>query len=105
MRIMISQINIENELKDIIYDLKKNENYRGKKEYNIIIDFEQSNSKIIQFVSNFIMNNIKDDEHKYNYILIIHINRHFFIKITKYKKNKERNILCLILIQKLIKYL
>ena len=91
MRIMISQINSENELKDIIYELKKkNENNKGKKEYNIIIDFEQSNSKIIKFVSNFIMNKIKDDEHKYNYILIIHINRHFKYNENKNKKNKER---------------
>ena len=106
MRIMISQINSEKELKDFIYNLKKkNENNKGKKEYNIIIDFEQSNSKIIKFVSNFIMNNIKDDEHKYNYILIIHINRHFFITIVKIKKIKREYILCLILIQKLIKYL
>ena len=91
MRIMISQINSEKELKDIIYDLKKkNENNKGKKEYNIIIDFEQSNSKIIKFISNFIMNNIKDYEQKYNYILIIHINRHFFYNDSKNKKNKER---------------
>ena len=91
MRIMISQINSEKELKDIIYELKKkNENNKVKKEYNIIIDFEQSNSKIIKFVSNFIMNNIKDDEHKYNYILIIHINRHFYYNDNKNKKNKER---------------
>ena len=97
MRFMISQINSEKELKDFIYELKKkNENNKGKKEYTIIIDFEQSNSKIIKFVSNFIMNNIKDDEHKYNYILIIHINRHFFITIAKIKKIKREFILYLI---------
>jgi hypothetical protein len=36
------------------------------------------------------MNNIKDYEQKYNYILIIHINRHFFYNDSKNKKNKER---------------
>ena len=36
------------------------------------------------------MNNIKDDGHKYNYILIIHIDRHFFYNDSINKKNKER---------------
>ena len=40
-------------------------------------------SKNIKFIINYILKNFKDD--KYNYILIIHINRKFYIK------NKEKN--------------
>ena len=77
---MVSEIRSEDGLKTIIEEIKnKNEN-NYKKEYNIYIDFEQSNSKNIKFISNFILNNFKKD--KYHYIFIIHISR-----ITKTEYN------------------
>ena len=84
MRFMVSKIRNESGLKNLIDELKnQNENNKLKKEYNIYIDFEQSNSKKMKFISNFIFNNFKDD--KYNYIFIIHINRNF-------NKNKNERI-------------
>ena len=81
---MVSKIRNESGLKNLIDELKnQNENNKLKKEYNIYIDFEQSNSKKMKFISNFIFNNFKDD--KYNYIFIIHINRNF-------NKNKNERI-------------
>ena len=76
MSFMASQIRSEDGLKRSIVDIKnKNENNKLKKEYNIYIDFQLSNSKKIKFISNFILKTFKDD--KYNYIFIIHINRNF----------------------------
>ena len=46
-----------------------------KKEYNVCLKFERTNSNKIKFISNYILNNFKED--KYNYIFIIHINRSF----------------------------
>ena len=80
---MVTEIRSEDELKNLIDDIqKKNENNLLKKDYNICIHFEQSNSEKIKFISNFILNNFKKD--KYRYIFIIHINRNFN------KKNNER---------------
>ena len=84
MKIMISEINSEDALKNSINEIIiKNENNKLKKgDYNkICIHFNISNSKKIKYVSNFILKNFKMD--KYNYIFIIHINRNF-------KKKKER---------------
>jgi len=76
MSFMVSEIRSEDGLKRLIEEIKnKNENNKLKKEYNIYIDFEPANSKKIKFISNFILNNFKDDD--YNYIFIIHINRNF----------------------------
>ena len=76
MRFMVSEIRSEDGLKRLIEEIKnKNEKNKLKKEYNICIDFKQSNSKKIKFISNFILNNFKDDNYKY--IFIIHINRTF----------------------------
>ena len=77
MSFMISEINSEDGLKNLIDEIKiKNENNKLKKDYNkICIHFEQSNSKKLEYISNFILKNFKDD--KFNYILIIHINRNF----------------------------
>lgn len=64
---MVSEIRSEDGLKTIIEEIKnKNEN-NYKKEYNIYIDFEQSNSKNIKFISNFILNNFKKDKYHYIY--------------------------------------
>jgi len=83
MRFMVSQIRSEDGLKHLIEEIKnKNEKNKSQKEYNIFIDFELSNSKKIKFISNFVLNNFKDDN--YNYIFIIHINRNFN------KNNRER---------------
>jgi len=83
MRIMISEINSENALKNAINEIIiKNENNKLKKDYNkICIHFDISNSRKIKYVSNFILKHFKED--KYNYIFIIHINRDF-------KKKKEK---------------
>ena len=76
MSFMVSQIRSEDGLRNLIDEIKnKNENTKLKKEYNICIHFEQSNSEKIKFISNYIINNFKEDN--YNYIMIIHINRKF----------------------------
>ena len=75
---IVSEIKNENHLISVIEEIKnKNENqkYTCDKTYNIIIHFEHINSKKIQFISNFIIKNFKDD--KYNYILIVHVKRNF----------------------------
>ena len=73
---MVSQIRSEDGLKNLIDEIKnQNENIKLKKEYNICIHFEQSNSEKIKFISNFIINNFMEDQ--YNYLIIIHINRKF----------------------------
>ena len=76
MKFMISEIKSENQLNTKINEIK-NQNASINKEKNgsIVIHFEQLNSKKIQFVSNYIIKNFKDDE--YNYIFIIHIKRNF----------------------------
>ena len=76
MSFMISEIRSEDGLKTSIEEIqKKNEYNKFQKDYYICIHFEQSNSKNLKFVSNFILNTFKND--KYNYIFIIHINRNF----------------------------
>ena len=74
MSFMISEIKNENQLKNRINEIK-NKNENNEKADNIIIHFEHANSNKIQFMSNFIIKNFKED--KYNYILIIHIKRNF----------------------------
>jgi hypothetical protein len=61
---MISEINSEDGLQNLIDEIKiKNENNKLKKDYNkICIHFEQSNSKKLEYISNFIMKNFKDDK-------------------------------------------
>ena len=83
MSIMFEQIHSENQFKNIIDEIKKNND--SQKKY-INIHFEQSNSKNIKFISNFIINNFKDDNYKY--IIIIHINRNF----NKNKYNNKQNV-------------
>ena len=78
MSFMVSEIRSENGLKRKIDEIKnQNEKSKLKKEYNICIDFEQSNSKKIKFISNFILNNENYKKDNYHYIFIIHINRNF----------------------------
>ena len=81
---MISEINSEDQLKTLIDELKiRNENNKLKKDHNLCIHFEKSNSKKIKYISNLVLNNYKDD--KYHYIFIVHINRNF-------KKQKNEKI-------------
>ena len=76
MSFMISEINSENGLRNVIDEIKiKNENNNLKKEYIIYIHFDRSNSNKLKYMSNFILKNFKDD--KFNYIFIIHIKRKF----------------------------
>ena len=76
MSFMISKIKSEKEFINSINEIKnKNENNKLKKEYNICINFNQSNSKHIKFISNCILNNFMKDE--YHYIIIIHMSRNF----------------------------
>ena len=80
MEILISEIKMEEKLDSSIKDLKyKNENkYINQNEgkNNIIyIKFEQFNSDKIQFISEYIKKNYKDDN--YNYVFIIFIQRNF----------------------------
>ena len=81
MSIIFSEINSENLLKKRIDEIKIKNN-KSINNYNIIIiHFELFNSKIIQFTSNFIIKNFKDD--KYSYIFILHIKRNFETKIEE----------------------
>ena len=75
MNFMASEIRSEEGLKTLIEEIKNKNEKNYKKEYNITIDFEESNSKKIKFISNFIKRYFKDD--KYHYIFIIHISRIF----------------------------
>ena len=94
MSFMISEIRSENELKNQIDEIKnkfESNKLKNKDNKYICIHFEQSNSKNIKFISNFILKNYKDeikedkkDDKKedkkddgYHYIMIIHINRNF----------------------------
>ena len=52
-----------------------NENQILNKEDYIYMHLEQSDIKYIEYISNYILQNYKAD--KYNYIIIIHINRNF----------------------------
>ena len=76
MKFMVSSIKTEYQLGNIIEEIKKkNEDKKIGLTYNIVINFEQFNSNKIQFISNYIINNCKNDI--YNYIFIIHIKRNF----------------------------
>jgi len=71
---MIPAIRNEKDLELYIDEIKmRNERNIFTKELNIYIDFLQYNSKKIEFISNFILCNFRNDN--YNYILIIHISR------------------------------
>ena len=80
MSFMISEIKYENQLINRIDEIK-NKNEKQEKSYNIIIHFEHANSNKIQFISNFILKNYKED--KYHYLLIIHIKRNFNINTNE----------------------
>ena len=72
---LISVIRPENQLKSKIDEfLIRNKNIEENDKI-IIINFEQTNSDKIQFVSDYIMNYCKEDN--YNYIVIVHIKRMF----------------------------
>ena len=76
MSLFISQIRSEKEIKNKIDEIKsKNSNNSLSINYYISIHFDQSNSKNIRFITNFILNSYNKD--KYNYILFMHINRNF----------------------------
>ena len=76
MSFMASEIKREDELKIIIEELKKKNEYtKMKSKYYIYIHFDKSESNHIEFISNYILNHFKND--KYNYIFIIHIKRNF----------------------------
>ena len=83
MSFFVSEIRNENQLKMVIEKIKsENENNKLVKDYNILIHFEKWNSYNIQFMSNFINANFKDD--KYKYIFIMHLERNF--DFTKKKR-------------------
>jgi hypothetical protein len=79
MSFMSSEIKREDGLKITIEELKKKNEYtKIKNEYYIYIHFDKFGAKHIEFISNYILNNCKND--KYNYIFIIHINRNFSVE-------------------------
>ena len=81
---LISEIRSENQLKSRIDEiLIKNKNIEDYGKI-IIINFEQSNSDKIQFVSDYIMNYYNKDN--YNYIFIVHIKRMFFNDNQSYQR-------------------
>ncbi len=78
MKFLISTIKMENKLDSTIKEIKfQNDRlpYNDGKKNIIYIAFEQFNSNKIQFVSEYIKKNYKDDGYKY--IFIIHIQRNF----------------------------
>jgi hypothetical protein len=75
MSFNISEIKSEIGMKNIIEEIKHENEFNIIKEYHICIHFEQSESKKIQFISYYILNHLKNDN--YNYIFIIHIKRDF----------------------------
>ena len=78
----ISEIKSEKGFQVKLDEIKnRNENNELKKEDYICIHFEQYNSKKIKFISNLILKT--NEEKKYNYILIVHINRNFTEKSEK----------------------
>ena len=77
MSFMISEIKSEKQLYNIINEIKTRNDTNRNENKNIVIHFDQFYSKQIQFVSNFILKNFKDDKYKYKYIFIIHIKRNF----------------------------
>ena len=81
----ISEIRNEKGFKIKIDELKnRNENNQIKKFDYICIHFEQNNSKKIKFITNLILYNLEEkEEAKYNYIIIVHINRNFSEKSEK----------------------
>ena len=82
-RFFSSGITTEDQLKLIIDEMKKRDSINKlEKKYYILIHFEQHNSRKIKFISNFILNNYKDDN-KYKYIFIVHIKRNFNRRIGK----------------------
>ena len=74
---VISEIRSENNFLSLIEEIK--DKYKNEEKKYICIHFEQSNSKNIKFISNFIFQKFEDDD--FNYILIIHINRNFNKKV------------------------
>ena len=81
---MISNIKMENQIDKAIKEIKF-QNEKNLIKYNndikdrvIYIAFEQINSNKIQFVSEYIKKNYKNDNYKY--IFIIHIQRSFNLK-------------------------
>ena len=80
MIIFFSNIKSENQFKKIIdemkYKIEKNKN-----ENNIYIFFEQSDSKKIKYICNYILNHFNND--KTNYIIIIQIKRNLINKINQ----------------------
>ena len=74
--------------------MKKNKNKnlsKDEQKHIILINFDQYNSNIIQFISDYI--NTYCDKDGYNYIFIIHIQRSLKIE-NKTKKEKARNKFC-----------
>ena len=77
----ISEIRSEKGFKIKIDELKnRNENNQAKQQDYICMHFEQNNSKKIKFITNLILYNLEEKEEeqkKYRYIIIVHINRNF----------------------------
>jgi hypothetical protein len=73
MNFILSSIRSEIGMKNVIEDIKYRNEFNRIKEYQICIHFQQSESRKIIFISNYILKNFKRD--KYNYIFIIHIKR------------------------------
>ena len=75
MKFMISEIYSENQLKRTIDEMIKSEEDKNDKSKILIIQFQQSNSNKIQFISDYIINYCGKDGYKY--IFLIHIKRRF----------------------------
>ena len=87
MSFMVSEIRSEEGLRRMIEEIKNKNEKNFIKKYIICIDFEQSNSKKIKFISNFILKNYENDN--YHYIFIIHIKRNIIQKISGKLSNDD----------------
>ena len=73
---MIENISTEGNLKTQIDEIKnRNKNNNSPYPY-ILIQFEDYNSNKIQFISDYIINYLKNDEYHYIFVIYIHRNRH-----------------------------
>ena len=87
VNLMITDIKSENDFLNLIVEIKKSKDFNKLQNENdnyICINFEQTKSKNIKFITNLILNNFNQDN--YNYLILVHINRDF------QKKNNEKII-------------
>ena len=91
---MISEITSENQLKMIINNMAS-QNINDSNKNKIFIHFDESNSKKVGFMINFIKNNFfkYKENNNFKFIFIIHVKRSFLLEVeeTKEEQNKKKD--------------